>query len=192
MMQRKTEFWCLKNQLRLIHFKLLAMMVLLLVCNSYFIEARSTPSQHLPLNFKNVLETREGRDHEYEPGKDIYPRYSYAGLPEDFAIRKSPDFSLTYEDIQSVEIKKGFSPHIEVYTLTINLNKEAAERMRVFSEKYLKKRVAVEIDGKIIEIVTIIGVAGDQFILTIGRTSPSEIEREFRKVTDKIRYKDTT
>jgi hypothetical protein len=91
-----------------------------------------------------------------------------------------------------VEIKKGFSPHIEVYTLTINLNKEAAERMRVFSEKYLKKRVAVEIDGKIIEIVTIIGVAGDQFILTIGRTSLSEIEREFRKVTDKIRYKDTT
>lgn len=190
-MKEKTKFWFQEIKFTLLHPLLLAVIVLVLLFHSYLNEARSTAPEHLPLNFKNVMVTREGIDHEYEPGKDIYPRYSYTGLPEDFAIKKSPDLSLRYEDIASVEIKKGFSSHVAVYTLTINLHKEAAERTRAFSEKYLKRKVAVEIGGKIIEIVTIIDIVSDQLVLTIGRTTLSELEREFRKVTDKIKCEET-
>ena len=63
--------------------------------------------------------------------------------------------------------------------------------MRIFSAKHLDKRVAMEIDGKIFKIATIIDIMSDEVLVTIARSSLSEIEKEFKKVTDNIRIKES-
>jgi len=125
------------------------------------------------------------------PGKGLYPSYSHGGLPEDFAIKKSPDLTLTYRDIKEVEIERApaYPSDLSAYTVRIHLWKESAERMRIFSAKHIDKRVAIEIDGKIFAIPTILDIMSDDVLITIVRRSLSEIESEFKKVTDKIRVK---
>jgi preprotein translocase subunit SecD len=135
------------------------------------------------------METRGEGDYGYEPGRKLYPRYSYEGLPEDFVVKKSPDVSFKDRDIEYVEIKKDpFSPaHMSSYIVTIYLQGKSAERMRAFSEKHLKKRVAIEIDGKIINIPTINDIVENKFSIIFVKTSISDLENEIKKVTDKIR-----
>jgi preprotein translocase subunit SecD len=73
------------------------------------------------------------------------------------------------------------------YIVTIYLQGKSAERMRAFSEKHLKKRVAIEIDGKIINIPTINDIVENKFSIIFVKTSISDLENEIKKVTDKIR-----
>lgn len=150
-------------------------------------------SQRRELNFKTVQEAAGDKNYEYEPGKGLYPRYSNEGLPEDFVIKKIPDLSLTYRDIKKVEIQRApaYPSSLSAYTVRIHLWKESAERMRIFSAKHLDKRVAMEIDGKIFKIATIIDIMSDEVLVTIARSSLSEIEKEFKKVTDNIRIKES-
>jgi hypothetical protein len=90
-----------------------------------------------------------------------------------------------------VEIERApaYPSSLSAYTVRIHLWKESPERMRIFSAKHIDKRVAIEIDGKIFAIPTILDVMSDEVLITVARRSLSEIESEFRKVTDKIRIK---
>ena len=170
---------------------ILILILISTICNSCFSSIQNNSSQRSVLNFKAVLEGGTLKNLGYEPGKELYPSYSYEGLPDDFLIKKSPDLSLTDRDIKLIEIERNqFSPsYMAVYTVTIHLQQESAERMRTFSAKYLNKRVGLEIDGKIFKITTLIDVMSSQVVVHIARTSFSEIESQFRKITDKIRIK---
>ncbi len=144
------------------------------------------------INFKAVHESANQGNGDYELGKELYPKYSYEGLPEDFTIKRSPDLSLSYADIELVEVRKNpYSPsYLSVYDVTIHLNNEAGERMHAFSVKHLKRRVAIEVDGKIICIGTLAYVVDNELVVMIIKTSSAEIENTFGKVTDKISIKE--
>jgi preprotein translocase subunit SecD len=163
--------------------------IFLLLLYSCFSGIHGNVAQSCALNFKSVQEENYQGSYAYEPGKELYPGYLYEGLPENFAVKKSPDLSLTGEDIELVGIKRNsFSPpHISTYIVTIHLKKESAERMRTFTETHLNKKVAMEIDGKIVKIATIMGIISHKLSVAFTRTSLSEIEDEFKKVTGKIR-----
>jgi len=160
-MKRKYEVCFSRKQVRLSFFKqIISMVVFLLVCSSCLPGIHNESSQRRELNFKTVQEVPSDKNYEYEPGKRLYPKYSYEGLPEDFVIKKSSDLSLTYKDIKEVEIERApaYPFSLSAYTVRIHLWKESAERMRIFSVKHIDKRVAIEIDGKIFAIPTILDI----------------------------------
>jgi len=191
-MKSKSQVCFSKKQSCFYFEQIVSIVIFLLLCNSCLTDIHSNSSQRRSLDFKTVQEAGGGRNYEYEPGKELYPRYSYEGLPEDFVIKKTPALSLTYEDIELVEIKKDpFSPsYMSTYIVTIYLSEESVKRMRTFSGKHLKKRVAMEIEGKIIKIATIVDIIGDKLSVTFTDASLSEIENVFRKVTEKIKIKE--
>jgi preprotein translocase subunit SecD len=140
------------------------------------------------LNFKEVLDAVGEREGEYEPGKHRYPDYEVKGIPETFVIKKTPDLVIADSDIESIEVKTDrYSSPKPAWSVRVRLFEGASERMRVFSESNLKKRVAIEVDGVIVQIPTVQGVLTNEIGLTFVSVPLSEIETTLKKVTHKIR-----
>ena len=147
-------------------------------------------SSHQCLTIKEVIDTNDkiNIDSNYEHGKEHYPRYSYAGLSDNFLIKKVPDITLCAGDIRSIEIKRQpFSqPHIPNYVISIHLESAAATKISDYTKRNLDKRIAIEIDGTIFAIPKILEEIREELDLTLGGWSLKEIERELRKISNNI------
>lgn len=193
-MKPKCEVRFSRKQAQLFYFeRIVLIVVVLLLFSSCMADIHNELSRRRELNFKTVQEVPSEKNNRYEPGKRLYPRYSHEGLPEDYVIKKSPDLSFSYKDIKEVEIERApaYPSTLSAYTVRVHLWKEPAERMRIFSTKHIDKRVAIEIDGKILAIPTILDIMSDEVLITVARRSLPEIESEFKKVTEKIIIKES-
>jgi len=140
------------------------------------------------LNIKQVIETDDNINSNYEYGRNLYPQYSYHGLPDNFLIKKDPDISISPKDIELVEIKRmPFSPpNMQVYTIAIHFHPIAANKIKAYTEQNLSNRIALEIDGKIFVIVKVLDITKDEVNITLGKISLDEIEKEVRKICDNV------
>jgi len=127
-------------------------------------------------------------DPNYEPGRELYPKYSYHGLPDNFLVKRIPDISINSIDISLIKIKKmQFSSSSgEVYTVTIYLDSTAARKMQEYTMENLGKKVALETAGKIFVVVTIVNVISDELNITLLGKDIDEVEMQLRKLSQNI------
>jgi hypothetical protein len=141
------------------------------------------------LNIKQVItDEKPGINSNYEYGKELYPEYSYHGLPETFLIKKSAGISFRPSDIESIRIAKLlFIPaDLEEFTVTITFTSSAGKRLHDFTKRNLDSRIALEIDRKIFIIATIMDPIGSIMNITVGNRSVEEIRKELSKVSKNI------
>ena len=145
------------------------------------------------LNIKKVIDSEDEIviDSEYESGKRLYLRYSSAGLSENFVVKKTPDMSLCPEDIKLVEIERQpfAQTHLTTYIVSIRLHGAVGSKISNYTERNLGKRIAIEIDGRILAIPKILDVVHEEMRLMSG-WNLEEIQREFGKVSNSIVVRD--
>jgi len=124
----------------------------------------------------------------YEYGKNLYPQYSYHGLPKSFFIKKSADISFRPSDIESIEIRKPpfIPPGLEEFTVTITFSRLAGQRLRDYTEQNVHNKIALEIDNSIFVIATIMDPMETVMNITVGNRSIAEIKDELSKISENI------
>jgi hypothetical protein len=146
--------------------------------------------QALPnLSFKRVvLHGGSAFKGDYEQGKYLYHDYSLMGLPENFLIKKTPDISFNPSEIEWVEITKMpfVQPGILAYDIKIVFDESAKEKIRKYTSRNVNKRIALEIDEKILAIATIVEPVATEMVISVSDKTVDELEKEFSKVSEKI------
>jgi len=124
----------------------------------------------------------------YEPGRELYPKYSYHGLPDDFLVKKTPDISINASEIKLIKIKRmPFSSlSDQVYTVTFYLDSRAAKKMQEYTVTNVGKKVALETADKIFVVATILNVISDELSITVLGKDVGEIEVQLRKLSQNI------
>ncbi len=140
------------------------------------------------LNLKQVIDTNDSINSNYEYGKKLYPQYSYEGLSDSFLIKKYPDISIGPNEIESVRIKRmPFAPpSMSAYIVVIHFDPSAAKKIRAYTKKNLNKRIALEIDGRIFAIVKVLDVEEYELNITLSKRNLKEIEKELLKKSKNV------
>ncbi len=141
------------------------------------------------LNIKQVItDEKPSINSNYECGKELYPEYSYHGLPETFLIKRSADISFRPSDIESIRIAKlPFIPAgLQEFTVTITFTSSARKRLHDYTRRNLNSKVALEIDHKIFVIATIMDSIGSIMNITVGNRSVEEIRKDLSKISKNI------
>jgi len=117
------------------------------------VELRSEPLYYL--NIKQVLLTDDKINSNFEYGKNLYPEYSYCGLPDNFLIKKTPDLSIAPKHIKSVEIRKmsHSRTRMPAFLVDIHFDSSAATEINAYTKQHMNEEIALEIDNKIFVIV---------------------------------------
>ena len=146
------------------------------------------------LVFKEVI---TDQDVPFEParyvfGRHSYPQYSYHGLPEHFLIKKSPDISIAPTDIESVRIVRNqFSASYMLhYMSTITFKPSVANHLFEYTKRNLKKRIAIEIDGRILAIPTILQPIENVLLLDTAGMPIDVLQSTFQKISTNVTVKD--
>jgi preprotein translocase subunit SecD len=145
------------------------------------------------LNIKQVITNSKMIDNsDYESGKMLYPQYSYEGLPEYFMIKKTPNVSFEPNDIKLVEIIKEpwISDDMLQFTVNIFFNSSGRDKIYAYSKQNINKKVAIEIDSKILVIATILEKIENEMTVIINKKTAPTISAELRKVSNKIIIKE--
>lgn len=124
----------------------------------------------------------------YVKGKELYPEYSYHGLPENFLIKKTPDVTIDPKGIRMVEIRKmRFAPvNMPAYTIIFHFNTSTAIKIRNYTKENLNTHVALEVDGKIFVIAKILDVVENKLNISVAKKDINEIKCTVRKISRKI------
>ena len=146
------------------------------------------------LVFKEVITDQDvpfnpGR---YVFGRHLYPQYSYHGFPENFLIKKSPDMSIAPTDIESVSIVRNpFSQsHVLHYMSTITFKPRVANQLFEYTKRNLEKRIAIEIDGRILAIPTILQPIENILLLDTAGMPIEVLQSTFQKISANVTVKD--
>ena len=128
----------------------------------------------------------------YVFGRHLYPQYSYHGLPENFLIKKSPDISIAPTDIESVSIVRNpFSQsHVLHYMSTITFKPRVANQLFEYTKRNLEKRIAIEIDGRILAIPTILQPIENILLLDTAGMPIEVLQSTFQKISANVTVKD--
>lgn len=153
-----------------------------------FSDAGRTEEATHYLNLKQVIDTDNNINSDYEYGKELYPQYSYQGLSDSFLIKKSPDISISPNEIELIKIRRmPFVPaSISAYIVSIHFNPSAVKKIKAYTKRNVDKRIALEIDDKIFVIAKILDVLQDEAKITLRQRSLEEIERELRKISNNV------
>lgn len=145
------------------------------------------------LNIKQVITNTKMIDNsDYEYGKMLYPQYSYEGLSEYFMIKKTPDISFEPKDIKLIKIiREPWIPDNKLeFTVNINFYSSGQKKINPYSRQNINKKVALEIDGKIFVIATILENIESEMKISVSNKTAQTIAAELRKVSNNITIKE--
>ena len=141
------------------------------------------------LNFKKVIDNNRLKiDSNYMYGKDIYPRYKFQGLSENFLIRIEPNISIPSSKIESVKVIKIDNKQIKYnqYMIIIKFSYDISEKIFKYTNENINQKIAIEINGNIFNIFTIFTPVREEMRIGIVNQSLDDIIQILSNICDEI------
>ena len=163
-------------------------LVVLLVYSALFFSIVGAKAEPLyNLNIKQVLLTDDNINSNYEYGKNLYPEYSYCGLPDNFLIKKTPDLTIAPEHIKLVEISKMHSlTRMPAFTVVIHFDSPTASQINAYTKQHMNEEIALEIDNKIFVIAKNLGSSGKEVQIALVKENIEALEEDLKKICSNV------
>jgi len=169
---------------------------------SYSISEKG-PEGKIFLEIKEVVtdEAISRSSSEYEYGKILYPKFSSEGLPEDFLIKKKADLVIDPSDIneiiiskdyQSIEFQKimkeitGVPEDKNTFSISIILSNSEVEKLCRSSKRFVGKKIAIVINGKIFSILSVLDPICSAINISVIGIKIEDIVNDVEKLSDNI------
>ena len=162
-------------------------MIFILMISAISAETKEESLHNLNIK-KIIVNPNKINNSDYEYGKMLYPQYDYEGLPNNFMIKKTPDISFVPKDIKLIEvIKEPWIPdNMLEFTVNIFFNPSGQRKINPYSNQNINKKVALEIDSKILVIGTILEKIENEMQVIINKKTAQTIAAELRKVSNNV------
>lgn len=172
------------KQARLSYLSIILGFLISLPSNPWADNYRSSKLLIKKVEFDIINHIKDG--YNYTKTKDIFPNYSYLGLPSEILIKPQPDLSVEPNDIVKIIIfnypstSSGYLYFNVRFIFSANLSAVLKE----YSSKNIGKHIALEIDGEIFVIPKILTIIENDFDITMASKNFDNVKKILSKVSE--------